>query len=175
MKNFSKKVLVASAVVGGLALGSTVLSNPVSAHMNGASTDIIQRIAQRFNLNEADVQTFFDDMRTERQQQRQADMEARLDEAVTAGVITAEQKALVIAKMAEHHDEMEAERGEHGERASMSAEERQTEREEHRAERESHRQDMESWAESNGIDWESLQTYLHPAGGPQAMRGAGRM
>jgi len=124
-----KKLLILS-ILGATLLFAGALwlkTNSVSA---AAYPSMIDKIAEKFNLNEDEVADVFNEMRLERQQERQKQMESGLDEAVQDGVITAEQKELLLNK----HAEM------------------QTEREEHRKE-------MQSWFENQGIDPQSLAPY----------------
>ena len=62
---------------------------------------LVAKIAQRFNLNQADVQTVFDEQRTEMQAQTQTRIADRISKAVTDGKITQAQADLIIAKEAE--------------------------------------------------------------------------
>jgi hypothetical protein len=82
------------------------------------------------------VSDVFDEVRQEHQQQRQADMEAKLDEAVSDGVITAEQKEALLEKQAEWQ-----------EKNRQMMEERQ------------------KWMEESDIDFEKLAPYRVGFGG----------
>ncbi len=123
-------------------------------------TRLVQRIAQRFNLSESDVQVVFNEARADHRIEMQARFEERLNAAVTNGSITQEQKQAIITKhtelMAEHEAEYEALR-------DMTPEER-------RAHHASERAELEAWAESQNID---LQFFM-PMGrkGGNHMRGA---
>jgi len=66
-------------------------------------TPIIERLAERFNLNEEDVQEVFNEVHEERQAEMHARFEERLSDAVAEGKITEEQKALIETK----HEEIE--------------------------------------------------------------------
>ena len=65
---------------------------------------VIQKIAERFNLNEDDVQLVFDEHREERHVMMREQKEERLNQAVENGTITQDQKDL----MTQHFKEMQA-------------------------------------------------------------------
>lgn len=67
---------------------------------------IIQRIAAKFGLKEADVKTVFESEREERQKEMQQRFENRLTQAVQDKKITESQKAAILKK----HQEMQTER-----------------------------------------------------------------
>ncbi len=90
----------------------------------------------------------FDEVHQERQQERQAQMTERLDEAVADGVITRDQKQALLdkhAEMREKHEQL--------------------------------REEMHQWREESGIDFEALAPYKGGCGGrgfgPGRMRGFG--
>lgn len=101
-------------------------------------TTIVERIAQRFNLNQTDVQSVFDEMHEERHAQMHENLETRLSTAVSEGTITEAQKQAILTKFDEmpaNHEQMRAE--------------------------------MEAWMSANGLTQEQLQNIgfgLH--GGP---------
>jgi DNA primase len=160
-----KHILPALAV--GLALGTGALvigSSQVSAWMGngqGNRDQMVQQLAERFGLNEDEVQSFMEEKRAEHmqqnQEQRQTEFEERLSTAVTDGKITEEQKQVILDKHAQMQAQFEA-----------NKEDRQAAREERQAERESHHQEMEAWAEENGIDMEVIMELM---GGPREGQG----
>jgi len=105
-------------LVGSLAYGATKISaDDTFIH------PLAQRIAERFGLNQDEVNTFMNQVREERRNQGDDAPKYFLDQAVADGKITEEQKNLLEQK-----------------------------REEMQSERETHRQEMETWASENGID-----------------------
>jgi len=105
------------------------------AQENTSSFNITQRLAERFSLNEGEVEAFFDEVHEERKLNRQAFFEAMLDEAVENEKISQGQKQLIIDKF----DELRAQDGsfqDHHER----------------------REELESWAYENGIDLSVLMS-----------------
>lgn len=119
---------------------------------------IVQKIADKFGLNVTDVQAVFDQDREEHHAQMQAQYEERLNQAVTDGKITEEQKQLILSKqqelMQQHQQDMQ-------DWQNLSVEERQQQRE-------THKQELQTWAQQNNIDL----AYLFGLMGPhRGMRG----
>ncbi len=103
------------------------------------------RIAERFGLNEAEVNEFFGEVHQERQAEMQARWQERINQAVADGVLTQAQAEALIAR----HSEMEQNRGQA-------------------------RDEMEAWMEENGLDHETLREYLGgPFGGGHGPGGRG--
>ncbi|HOX41453.1 MAG TPA: hypothetical protein PK263_04625, partial [bacterium] len=97
----------------------------------GANKDeIVQDLATKLNVNKDDVQKVFDENREEHMKQRQADREAKLEQAVKDGVITADQKQKLIDRQKEMQAKMEKDRAE-----------------------------QEQWYKDNGIDRTKLRDY----------------
>lgn len=103
---------------------------------------IIQKIAQKFGLNESDVKAVFDEERLAHQQKMQAKFEAKLTQAVTDGKITESQKKLIITKQAEIQKLHQADKDS---MKNLTPEERKTKMNEERTA-------LEKWAKENGID-----------------------
>lgn len=101
----------------------------------GYST-LVQKIAQKFNLKESDVQAVFDSVRDERKEQHKATLIANLDKAVADGVITEAQKQALLTKMQEKHDSRVADRVA-----------------------------FKTWLKDQGIDGQKLAKYLMPGRG----------
>lgn len=139
--------LIATGAVGAYAYQShaqtTTQNNTTqsqTAHTNRISS-LIQTIAQKFNLNQSDVQQVFDDQKTQMEaehQQREAD---RLSQAVTDGKLTQDQADKISAK----EKELEANR-------HAAIQQQIT--------------DLKQWATDNGIPQEFM-----PFGGPGGHRG----
>jgi hypothetical protein len=129
-----KKALLSILTVGIAVSLITLGANTVSAD-DVVYPNIISRLAQKFNLNESDVEAVFDAVHEERQDQIQSVHEERLNQAVTDGVISEDQKNALLAK----HQEMFTQRQEA---------------------RETHHEEMQAWFEENGIDPEVLANYM---------------
>lgn len=102
MKKYLPHLLIALAliVVSGLGI------NYAQANGNHRSEIIINRLAEKFNLDKTEVEQVFAKNRAKRQQQMQARLEENLDQAVEDGKLTEEQKNLLLDKRAEMKDEM---------------------------------------------------------------------
>lgn len=107
---------------------------------------LIQRIIDKFKLDTGEVEKVMDEERTERQKEMRTRREARLEEAVKAGVITSEQKTALLNK----EDEWQ-------QKQQQLMQERQ------------------QWMEQSGIDFEKLAPYGCGFGGKGfGRRGFGR-
>lgn len=88
---------------------------------------IVQKLVDRFGLNENEVKQVFDETRQEKHEQMQARFEDRLNKAVEEAKITQEQKQLILDKKAE-----------------MQANPKE------------HKGEMKTWLEEQGIDLKEL-------------------
>lgn len=120
---------------------------------NGLKNSLVEKIAQRFNLNKDEVQKVFDENREERKSQMEERFSRVLDEAVSNGDLTEAQKNLILAKREEMQKERESrmnKRKNDGERPNK--EDMKNIQQERKAEREA----LEKWATDNGIDLKYL-------------------
>lgn len=134
-------------VAGATAFGTS----PVFAQDLSDSTHskLVQRIAEKFNLQQQDVQAVFDEVKNEREVKRLASLEERLSKAVADGKLSETQKQSILTKYKELMDKRKAE----WERL------RQLSPEERRAEMEKARTELETWAKENNIDLKYLLTF----------------
>lgn len=119
------------------------------------STDyptIVQNLAEKFGLSESDVQSVFEETRTQ-------EKEERLDELVDDGTITEAQKQLILDKEEEQQTKMEEIMDQ-----SMTASER-------RDAMDALRDEMDTWADENDIPQEALRLCFGPGGGMGEGRG----
>lgn len=137
-----------------LVAGTSYVSAQTPANTPGLS--IVQRVSQRFGLNQSDVQSVFDQHRLEMQAEHRTRMEERLNQLVAEGKLNETQKQAVLKKMQEMQTQklsmMENFR-------TMTPEQRQTEMKKKRDE-------MKAWADSIGIDPSILGGFgmAHPGG-----------
>lgn len=149
MITINHKIFLGS--LAALALGAGVVTYSASAQTPPiSSTSLVQKIAARFNLKEAEVQAVFDQEHAARHADMQKRMDERLTSLVTEGKLTEAQKQLILAKHAELQSAREANKDTF---SGLSMAERKAEHDKHRAE-------LEAWATQNGIDL----TYLWPTG-----------
>ncbi|OGG14617.1 hypothetical protein A2773_02415 [Candidatus Gottesmanbacteria bacterium RIFCSPHIGHO2_01_FULL_39_10] len=139
MKNKYIFPTIALAVVGLVLLGS---HSAFAQNTDNKYPDIIQKLAQKFNLKEDDVKAVFDAARKEKQDQMHDRFEEKLTQDVKDGKITAAQKELIINKFKDMHaqklNEIESWK-------SLTPEER-------RAKMEAKKAELENWAKTNGIN-----------------------
>lgn len=149
---FRKSILIASAagVVGLGALAGTALANTTTG-----GTTLVDKIAQKFNLNKDEVQKVFDQNKTDRKAEMETRYEERLAQAVKDGKLTEEQKTKILAKHKELEAKFEAERDAHkDERADFENKteaERQALMDQRKAEMDKLKSDIEAWEKANNI------------------------
>lgn len=145
-------MVIFAITFGVIGLGLSVVKM-VDAQFEGNYPPIIQKLVERFGLNEDEVKAVFDEAREEKQGQMQAHFEERLNQAVVEGEITEEQKQAILNK----HEEMKTNRqANRGEFKNLTTEEREERKEKMQA----HREEMKAWAEENGIDSSLLPMLL---------------
>jgi len=135
-----KKLLIPVLAFSVLLAGSTVLATTAKADDLDNRPPFIQKLAERFNLNQDEVDSFFQEQRQQHQQQMQEQKEQKLQQAVDDGVITAAQKEAITAK---HQEKM--------------------------GNRQENRQEMQQWFEDQGIDHQALFSYMKPDKGSRGM------
>lgn len=144
MKNQIILTALAITSAGAVALGASSVSAQTST--SDSYPPIVQKIAQRFGLQENEVQAVFDEERTEHHQQMQQQLEERLNQAVSEGTLTQEQLEAIKSKHLELQQKRTAQRDEW---QSKTPEERQqlmhTQREE-----------LNEWYEANGLTFDQL-------------------
>lgn len=146
-----KRHILLGVFVGMLVLVSTYGASYANADFNSADGSLVQKIAEKFNLKESDVQGVFDEFKKEHRGWSRSGLESRLDEAVTKGDLTEDQKVLLLDKFAEwqsEHEEMMRDW------SGMTDDERQ-------AAMDAHHDQMEAWAEENNIDLDFLHMQRH--------------
>ena len=152
-KSKIKLVVLGLAAVAAMVGVTTALARPTLAEESGNFPTIIQKLVERFGLDQGEVEEVFERDREERHAQMQARYEERLNQAVEDGQITQEQKEAILAKREQMRSECEVESG-------LSQEEREQNREEHHEE-------MEAWAEQNGLEMSQLFGLMGGPGGPK--------
>ncbi|MBU0978611.1 hypothetical protein KKF92_02150, partial [Patescibacteria group bacterium] len=145
-----KRIIFPALALGILTTAGFWGASQVVASQGGFHDGLVQKLAERFNLNQADVEAVLNQYQSERRDQmhtnRRAQIEERLTQAVSDGQITQAQKDALLAKLAE----LKADRPDI---ADLTLPERQ-------ARMESHRADMTAWAQANGLDPNLLPNIL---------------
>ncbi len=143
----SKKVILPALLLGTIAITGVGVSSASADETENPRTSIIQRIAEKFNLNEDEVKTVFEEHKAERQEEMKQKHEEHLNKLVSEGKLTEDQKNALIAK----REEMREKYG------KGTDEWKNKTPEEKREMMEQHREEMEKWAEENGIDLKDLR------------------
>lgn len=145
-----RKSLLTAGAITAIGLATVGYGVSVSADTND-SNSLPSKIAQKFNLNQDEVQKVFDEHKEEIHQEHQQELNTKLDEYVSSGKITAEQKTLIQNKLEELHTQRESNKDEF---ENLSKDERKSKMEEKKSE-------LETWAEQNGLDKELLEEIMH--------------
>lgn len=130
MTKNGKIIISAVTVAVILFMGTFLVTRKIPAEAAATSQTIIDRLAERFNLKKDDVKSVFNEERQGQQQKMQAQMEARLNQAVKDGVINADQSQALLNKTTEVQEKQNQIRDE-----------------------------MQKWVEESGIDFEKLAPY----------------
>ncbi|MEI8073015.1 MAG: hypothetical protein WCH00_02925 [Candidatus Saccharibacteria bacterium] len=158
MKMNKKNLLVAAVASVGIA--SVIGIGAASAHgINGSS--LADKIATKFNLNKSDVQQVIDQSKQDNQAQMEANYEQKLQDAVSSGKLTAEQKDKLIAK---HKQLIAANQTNRQDLKGKTPAERKSSMDAKKAE-------LTQWAKDNNVPIE----YLNPGLGGGHGRGHGGM
>jgi hypothetical protein len=145
-----RKALLAAGAITTLSLAGVVGVNSAAAH-NGSNevgiSNLVSKIAEKFNLDEDEVQVVFDEEREARQAEHQQKLEERLSQAVEDGNITEDQKSAILEKLAELHSEHESLK-------DLGPEER-------RDAMKDKRDELKQWANDNDIPLRYLAPFGH--------------
>ena len=144
--------LKTSVIAGVLTTVGTVGLVGVSAHATTTSTDpqsdLISKIAKKFNLKTDDVKQVFDESHKEREAAHSAKLSENLQKKVDDGTITADQKTKLEAKFKElqtkRDGERESNKGTKPDHATI------------KKNMESERAELKAWATQNGIDLDKV-------------------
>lgn len=150
-------------LVGGLAattLGLTTLgAGAAFAHGGVITGDFASSFAERFGLNQNEVQDFMDEQHQQHMTERTQESEAYLQSKVDDGAITAEQKDALLAKQQEMHTFREELRNQNLSRDEM------------RNQIQANRDEFEQWATEQGINMSILRPQME--GGMHGRHGGG--
>ncbi len=161
-----KSLLVAGAVttVGLTGLAGVGVASAATQASSSADpmSSLVDKLANKFNLNKADVQSVFDEERQARETEREQQFTAKIDQLVSEGKLTSGQKDAIIAKRAEIKKDMDANRDSMKDKTAT----------ERKAAMDQKRTELEEWAKDNGIDTQYLPLLMGGGhGGPGRMMG----
>ena len=147
-KKVNKIFLPAILALSILVIG--ILATNVSAQDISNYPPIVQKIADRFNLNVSEVQQVFDEDRDAHRADMYAHFAERLNDMVSDGKLTETQKEAILDKHEEMQDKME-------EFKNLSVDERHEKMQ-------ALREEFKTWAESQGIDLSVIGPFGHGFG-----------
>lgn len=90
-----KKLLITALVITTLAAGA-VGAQGAFATSTSSNPTLVQMIANKFGLNQSDVQQVFDQYKQQHAQNMQQNYQARLDQLVKDGKLTSDQEKLIL-------------------------------------------------------------------------------
>jgi hypothetical protein len=153
-----KTVKLAVSLMAGLAL-FLMLGTACTGSLNadpleeGEYPPFVERLAERFDLDEDEVMEFLEELKEERKAEMEARFEERLDELVEEGEITSAQKEAILEKK----EDMEAFKEGLGDMTVSDAREAFKEL----------REEFKDWADENDIELK----YLFPRAAKEGPRG----
>jgi DNA-binding transcriptional regulator YhcF (GntR family) len=147
-----KKFLIPGlAIFVMLGINIFALSAVYAQDTNLSYPPTIQRLAERFNLNPAEVQNVFRELHDEKEADMEAIFEEKLDDLVKEGKLTEDQKQKILDKHSEMRDKL-------AELWNLDPAER-------REKSEAIHQEFRAWAEAEGIDLNNLWFFGKHMGG----------
>src|SRR3989344_4239859 len=145
---FKKKIffpILALAIIG----TAVATSSFVSAQDTTGPDSLVAAIAAKFNLNQSDVQSVFDEQREKHHSQMKVNLEQKLSQAVTDAKITEAQKQAILTKLSGIHEN----KPNFEEFKNLTEEQRKAKMEEKKTE-------METWATQNGLTLDKLHEII---------------
>ena len=131
MKISYKYIAPAIIVVSALGIAATASA----ATSGGSNSSLAQEIAQKFHLNQADVQSVIDQHRDQKQQDHQQRYENRLSTAVSQNKLSASQKQAILDEHNKLINEIKSASGSNRRQVLQQV-----------------RQEAKDWASQNNID-----------------------
>lgn len=141
----NKKFVIGAAALTITAAAGTATALAATPAASNSSTypPIVQKLADTFHLNPADVNKVFQDQKQMNQQQRQQKLNDYLETQVKAGKITEDQKNKMITKLEDLHSQLKND----------------TKGQRHQ-DMQNLRSQLEQWAKDNGIN--NIEDLLPP-------------
>ena len=141
-----KNVVYAALVVAIAGAGLVGVKHVSAQEVSHPEASLVQKISEKFNLKQDDVQAVFDDERKTRHGVMKARFAGKLEQLVKEGKLTASQKNALEAKLQEMHSKKHE---------SFESLKNMT-HEERRAVMDKERKALDAWAEKEGIDLQSI-------------------
>ena len=169
-------------------IGATAYASQTQGNINQMN-GLVTKLSEKFNLNQNDVQTIFNEYQTQMKTERDAkmkDMQTEMEQkvkdeltqAVSNGKITQTQMDLILAKRAEMQIEKSTITRSSENFSTKTKEEIESERQTRQTEMQAKRDALKQWANTNGISDEYLHLVMaggmgggRAHGGPNGMKG----
>ncbi len=160
--NLTRRVLLGMTGLGlaaSIAVPAFAATPTAGTTFNDPQQTLIQALIKRFNLNETDLKTFFQEQRAQHESQGAERVAERLTAQVAAGKLTEAQKSAIIAKIAEA-------KAKHEEARKLTPEEC-------RKLMEAYRTELEAWVTAQGLDRSYVPLIMGNQGGRGGHGGPG--
>jgi hypothetical protein len=125
-----KKVIIPTIILGVATLAGVTAYTGNALADSSQKQNMIDELSNKLGVDKSKVTTAFDEIKTQKEAERQANVATQLDKAVTDGVITSEQKQKIVDKEAELKAQMEKQKT-----------------------------DLDQWIKDNNIDVSKLRSY----------------
>ncbi len=158
----TKNIIKTSGIGAAIIAGSMLAVTAASAHMGSFNEEDhqehISELSERFNLDESEVQAYFDEKREEHEAEREEERAEHIASLVENGTLTQEQSD----ELKNLHDGFREE--------IDSLKESEADREEVRTLMDEKRAEIEAWAEAEGIDLEDIRPEMGRKGEKHGFR-----
>jgi hypothetical protein len=145
-------LIAAVAFISTSMVGTSSVFARESDVQNDPMHTLVQKLAQKFKVDESEIQTVFDQVHEQKRSEMQKKFEDRLSQLVTEGKITEAQKQLLLSKQKELQQMRTT-------MLDMTPEERKVQKQQLQTE-------LKEWAEQNDIDLHYLMPFgWHKGGG----------
>lgn len=133
-------------VAGAIGLAGLGAMTALAASTTLPTRPIVQKIAQKFGLKEADVRAVFDQDKADHVVQMKTNLTTKLDQEVKDGKITAAQEQAILDEMSKLATQHQADQSKF---KNMTPAER-------KAALQQHRQEIEDWTKQNNLDLKNV-------------------
>lgn len=147
MKNSKKIALISltTGLAGSVIIGASAMA--ASSSSSSSYPDIVQKIADKFHLKASDVNSIFQQERTDHQTARHQKLVTALDQAVANGKITKDQETKIL-----------------GELDSLRQQHKDSSKQDRRADMQDFHSQMQQWLKDNNINLNLDDILPHPSG-----------
>jgi hypothetical protein len=141
-----KNVIISAVVLSFAGVSILGASHVAAQNTTHPESPLIQKIAEKFNLKNDEVQKVFDEHHTDMKRQMEVRFEDKLNKLVTDGKLTESQKQLLSVKLKELREK----------KISQFKEMKDMTPEERKAVMQKEKDELDAWAKEQGIDLKTI-------------------